>query len=81
MSAGPRAMLSLWQFCFPERSRKTLQQPDHLQFLADADIKNPRLFGPGMFIVENLSTFSATGVVEVKGEVNAASDRLKRQFH
>ncbi len=81
MNAGPRAMLTQRHFAFPERSRKMLQQPDHLHFYRNADIKNPRLFGPGMFIVEIYSTFSATGVVEVKGEVNAAVSRLKRQFH
>ncbi len=81
MSAGPRATLSLRQFCLPRAARKTLQRPDHLQFLAERRYKNPRLFVPGMFIAENLFYVFGTGVVEVKGEVNAASEPPETQFH
>ena len=56
MSAGPRATLSLKQFCLPQRSRKTLQRPEHLHLLAERRYKNPRLFGPGICVNETFLT-------------------------
>ncbi len=74
-------MLSLMQFCLPRAVRKMLQQPDHLHFLAERRYKNPRLFVPGTFIAENLFYVFGTGVVEVKGEVNAVSEPPETPFH
>lgn len=51
-----------------------LQQPDHLHLLAERRYKKSPAFGRGLFIEEVYSAFSSTGVVELKDEVNAASE-------
>ncbi|MDF7041654.1 hypothetical protein NLR80_26875, partial [Escherichia coli] len=60
-------------FAFPERSRKTLQRPEHLHLLAERRYKKSPAFWARDYSWKRVySAFSSTGVVEVKGEVNAA---------
>jgi hypothetical protein len=52
-----------------------LQQPDHLHFLAERRYKKSPAFWARDYSWKRVySAFSSTGVVEVKGEVNAASE-------